>query len=492
MERKIEKNAVVDVGLTNRNKMLVLDGDISTYDLRGMKKSFPNVTTLKIMKGVKNIRMLNRTFPNIRKVVSLSEYFRSDAKMLVKKIASDGKYDIAPAGILLNSFCLKEDETLNLSNIYEIANMALDGCESKNVINTDSLEYLSKNDLIGSAFYTKDVCNGDGPIMLGDCLIGFKKSTSSFELTNQVSNIVLLDDYNKPIPLIVVKDVKLLKLFRNVSDDVCVCDKLYIKDSSDFTEELKKGNLCLPGADIQITPDNKYLKTENGAICNADKTIVYTASWFLSGKVKIPHGVQEIDSLGYPSEGITELEIPDSVKHIYSSSFWNAERLSTVKYGGKNLPEGCIQALSRSFLPFKDEGNNVIEFIGKNAHIFIPRYIEEKDAIALDDLCSKDMASVEAYKYAASDTVKYDTIVKSFEFSKDEKLLAMMKDEATSALTAYVKAGRAEAAIHFIGLVKLDAKNIPPVLEKIKKDKDISAGDYDAFLTKLKKIKLFS
>ena len=121
MERKITNDVVTEIGLTQRNKILTLEGDVAAYDLRGMKKEFPNITTLKIKNGVTAIRISNRTFPNIRKVVSESPLFETREAMLIRKSTWEWE-----KGVLLNAFCKSEEETLYLGNVAVIADMALD------------------------------------------------------------------------------------------------------------------------------------------------------------------------------------------------------------------------------------------------------------------------------------------------------------------------------------------------------------------------------
>jgi len=134
MERKITNDVVTEIGLTQRNKILTLEGDVAVYDLRGMKKEFPNITTLKIKNGVTAIRISNRTFPNIRKVISESPLFETKETMLIRtsKLKSE-------KGILLNAFCKSKEEALYFKNVAVIADMALDGCDTKKVFNTKHL-----------------------------------------------------------------------------------------------------------------------------------------------------------------------------------------------------------------------------------------------------------------------------------------------------------------------------------------------------------------
>ena len=169
MERKITNDVVTEIGLTQRNKILTLEGDVAVYDLRGMKKEFPNITTLKIKNGVIDIRISNRTFPNIRKVISESPLFETNETMLIRtsKLKSE-------KGILLNAFCKSEEEALYFKNVAVIADMALDGCDTKKVFNTKHLTCINKDGLSGSAFDLNKAHPGSGPIMFGDCLIGVK------------------------------------------------------------------------------------------------------------------------------------------------------------------------------------------------------------------------------------------------------------------------------------------------------------------------------
>ena len=134
MERKITNDVVTEIGLTQRNKILTLEGDVAAYDLRGMKKEFPNITTLKIKNGVTAIRISNRTFPNIRKVVSESPLFETREAMLIRKSTWEWE-----KGVLLNAFCKSEEEALYFKNVAVIADMALDGCDTKKVFNTKHL-----------------------------------------------------------------------------------------------------------------------------------------------------------------------------------------------------------------------------------------------------------------------------------------------------------------------------------------------------------------
>lgn len=482
------KNTVVtNVEITSRHKVLTLNGTSPRYDLRGIKETYPNITALKIQKGVESIKMLNKTFPNIRKVTSTSPEFLS-GEMLVQAIR-DGKK--IKSKILLNAFCREDSETLDLSGISSIENMALDGCMSTEVANDKSLVWLYQDSLTGSAFDAEQV-DGDGPIFFGSYIVGFKKDTYLFTLTDSTKKIIWTSKC-KPIPMLVVNDYKLIKVFfDDIPDDVQVCDTLRIEDSRNFKNQIKNFDVKFPAAHIIITPKNKALKTENDSICSADGSTVYTSAWFLTGKAIIPDGVKLVEGIGYPSENITSLEIPSSVESMDPYCIWNADRLSLVKCDNENLPEGCINAVlvtAEGLGLGEDTDDNVIEVITENAHVFLPRYMSKKNANLLDKKGVTDMASItDAYKYASSDNVKYDVIRKTYEFSKDKKLEKILKDEAVSILLVYIRNGRIQAALDFVGLNLFTPDALNDMLSDIGKDTQITAANYNKYCDGLKKL----
>lgn len=482
----MKNNVVTNVEITPRHKILTLDGTSPRYDLRGIKETYPNITALKIQKGVESIKMLNKTFPNIRKVTSTSPEFLS-GEMLVQAIRDEKKIK---SKILLNAFCRNNGEILDLSGISSIENMALDGCIATEIVNDKSLVGLYEDSLTGSAFDAEQI-DGDGPIFFGSYLVGFKKDTSVFTLTDSIKKIIWTSKC-KPIPMLVVNDYKLLKVFDDIPDDVQVCDTLRIEDNRDFKNQIKTFDVKFPAAHIIITPENKALKTKNDSICNADGSTVYTSAWFLTGKAIIPDGVKSVENIGYPSANITSLEIPSSVESMDPYCIWNADRLSLVKCDNENLPEGCISAIlvaTESLGLGEDTDNNVIEIITQNAHAFIPRYTTQKSANLLDKKGSTDMASMnDAYEYASSDNVKYDVIRKSYEFSKDKKLEKILKDEAVSILLVYIRNGRIQAALDFVDLNLFTPDALNDMLSDIGKDTQITKANYDKYCDGLKKL----
>ena len=56
---------------------------------------------------------------------------------------------------LLNTFCKKPGEEIDLKDVSSIEDYAFEGCMSTNVINTDDITTLSRKSFAGSAYISK-------------------------------------------------------------------------------------------------------------------------------------------------------------------------------------------------------------------------------------------------------------------------------------------------------------------------------------------------
>ena len=463
MERKITNGVVTELGLTQRNKILTLEGDVAAYDLRGMKKEFPNITTLKIKNGVTDIRISNRTFPNIRKVISESPLFETKETMLIRtsKLKSE-------KGILLNAFCKSEEETLYLGNVAVIADMALDGCDAQKVSCTDHLTCICRNGLFGSAFDLDKPHPGNGPIMFGDCLIGFKDDSVAYELTKDVAYIIFPEGFSgSRLKRLIVKDHKLLSVLNGIGD-ARICDTLRIDDETDFRNAFSSDEICLNAKHVEITDKNKYLKSKNDMIFDKNG-ILYDSAWFLSGDAVIPDEVKTIRTYAFSSPYITSVRLPASVSNIQSGAFINADNVTLIQCDGENLPHGCIEAFARNYEPYSDDKNTVIEIVCNKRYIFLPRYMTEKSIKKLDEICSKEFSTVKrAYKYAINEEVRQDTMIREYAFSKDKDIAVYLKEDIKSIVLRYIQESRESDAVIAVntGIVsKDDLKEIKSVAE---------------------------
>lgn len=124
---------------------LRLDIPGMTTLLLSEEHAFPSVRKIYIGKEIQNIMIYNKTFPNVREVESDSNVFCSGS-MLVRN------ENFGMSKTLLNTFCLKSDETADLNGIADIVGSAFYGCECTKAINTEQVKHMSAYAFRDSAF----------------------------------------------------------------------------------------------------------------------------------------------------------------------------------------------------------------------------------------------------------------------------------------------------------------------------------------------------
>ena len=307
----IDTNTILtDVMLAESDTVLTLFGQsnaVVEYDLTNMEKIFPNVTTLKIEDGIVKIRMKNRTFPNICKVISESEHFENGSTMLIS-VNTDAGYEEEYYGrTLLNTFCKPSDYILDFKDVNRISGMALDGCMAYQVINTEMLESLDKDALAGSYFESLE----DTLVMFGDCLVRVNGKDISFELTDSIKELI-------------VKDFRLLHVLRNFSDKpFCETIHLYVdaktRDEAELEKAIEKNKLELSCKHVLLSPSNNEELTRVGCEddilyqTNRGMLITGSAPWFLQGNVTFP-GKTWLIGTKLISNDIESICIPKSVE----------------------------------------------------------------------------------------------------------------------------------------------------------------------------------
>ena len=480
MEREIV-DVIKTAKITKRSKTLTLDcpfgKDQVVYDLRDVKETYPNVTTLQIKDNVIGIQLLNRTFPNIRAVLSDSPYFLNRETMLIKT----GMFENT-RGDLLNAFCLKPDEILDLRHVRHICNMALDGCETSSISHEDYIEDIDAGGLTGSYIDKPETFIGDGPIMLGNCLIGFKEKTKAFELTSSVKSVALVTNFGKNmVEKLIVSDYHFLNLLWTVGDNNKICDTLVINDCSDFRESISN-HFCMNASHVVITSKNRYLKTENDMIYGIEDHKLHTSAWFLSGDIVVPKEVYSIGDNAFPSDRFTSIEIHPDVYECSSEAFINPMRLTRIKCHGDKLPEGLISAVVHSLdysytdtEYFRDynERISVIEIVSDNAHFFIPR--DMTDSSELDELCSRDMSQVKKrfkriYLYARTWAGQKAVMVKMYALLQDDGYVKdTIKREGLSTALEYIQYKREDYAILLVNTKLLNNEELTTIAKEASK-----------------------
>ena len=129
----------------------VIFGDYYDFFLKFSKKVFPDVKELHIRENAGVISISNEMFPNVRKVTSEKNFYR-EGSMLCGGLHGDFS--------LYNTFCLKPDETADLSGISAILDFAFSGSETLNVTGSDGINTYNREAFNNSAIGRLPFVNG--------------------------------------------------------------------------------------------------------------------------------------------------------------------------------------------------------------------------------------------------------------------------------------------------------------------------------------------
>lgn len=139
------------------------------------EKSFPSVKTLVIGEEVECMSIPNEMFPNVRNIISYNRHFlNSDMLIRVDYNMFPDKNGKRTDVWLLNTFCKKPDEVINLKSVEFIDGYAFYGCRSTKIINEDCVKGGFKLAFFGSAFMELEPVGG--AYMAGSMIIDVDKA----------------------------------------------------------------------------------------------------------------------------------------------------------------------------------------------------------------------------------------------------------------------------------------------------------------------------
>ena len=284
------------------------------YNYENGTISYPNVTELIIEKDVQYICLPNTLFPNIKKIVSHSKYFLS------------GDMLITYEGGLLNAFCKKEDETIDMNQVSTIYQDAFCECSSVNLINTQNVHSIHYNAFKDSGF--EHLKCKDGLVIVDTLLI--MADPGKKEITLPKGLTAIDNDAQRClscIPSITVKDAS---FFANKIKGVY--QKVIIDDCEICRKDAKK-IVTKPGIEeIVLNNETKDMAVDNSILYFNDMLIACPEK-INRNKIIIPDGVTTIAESAFSGCGmITEIYIPASVTKIEKAAFSQCRRLQKVTF----------------------------------------------------------------------------------------------------------------------------------------------------------------
>lgn len=361
------------------------------------EKSFPSVKRLRF--GESNelyIKFSNTLFPNVREIVSANVKYPSGT-MLIKKL-NDAE------NLLLNAFCLEEDEPLDLRGITDIDEDALIGCKSNQVFHTEDIVRVSVKAFEKSSLACMKKPFVDGVKMTGTIACDFDKNAEKYIIPNFATAMATFLNYNMDATMIIKSNKAFFRrdMFYSVPNNLVFMGTDHMSETN--IKYLKRYN-------AKVSSTNPEYTTIDDIVYTKDMRKVVSCFSHKIGDAIIERGVEEIGNGAFIDCQITSVKIPDSVKKIGSDAFrncvkltnietpctlselndyvfYNCEVLETVKIneGTKTIHENAFTGASikKLFIPASVEGFDEYSYINAQIIVFasddIPNNIVNRTA----------------------------------------------------------------------------------------------------------------
>ncbi|MCB7508808.1 leucine-rich repeat domain-containing protein [Blautia sp. MSK.20.9] len=316
------------------------------------EKSFPSVTTLVIGEEVDCISIPNKMFPNVRNIISYNRHFlNSDMLIRVDYNIFPNKNGKHTDIWLLNTFCKKPDEVINLKSVEFIDDYAFDGCSSTKIINEDCVKGGCQFAFWGSAFM--ELKPFGGAYMAGSMIIGVDEDVKELVIPeiatyflNNRHDVTFLRKLCKSYDKIIVKNSSLFfkrVLYAYAAPKNLVIDCEVNEDKEDFCIYIKN---CSNLQNIQITDKSERYMTYDGVLYDKAGKTLLACPKNRHGAVKIKEGTKEIEKNAFFDSKVEEIEMPDSVKSLEKAVFFNCRKLQKVKLSNSltEIPDSCFDS----------------------------------------------------------------------------------------------------------------------------------------------------
>ena len=302
---------------------------IKYYYLRDINKSFPNVRRIYIDKNVRGIQMNNQLFPNVEEIVSDNDTYKNTGAGMLMRITGKN------TGTLINAFCKKPGEPMDMKNVVAIASMAFAGCKSANFINMKFEDISCDVD----AFKGYEGV-GNLPVVEGVHMLGNMVMEVCDRIPDSARNISKSVNFSGRT--LTVHDISIVsRLYSKYCPSKVIIDNDGVINPQDLRTVLRNSGI----ASIEISSGNPYYSTHDGIVYNHDRTYLFGCPSGRTGKVVIPDGVKEINESAFYGCKITDVVIPDSVTAIGASAFALANIESfTIGKGMDTIPESMFSS----------------------------------------------------------------------------------------------------------------------------------------------------
>lgn len=341
-----------DIDMASNVKRVCFGEDNNTnqmyYKLRYSCMIFPNVTEIYIARNVAAIEINNRMFPNCRKIVSNNVNYRSGSMLVKKDKAMDWNF-------LLNTFCLKKGEGVDLTGIDMIKSGAFSGCEIVEIKNVADLSQVEKY-----AFSDSDFCSDKnkavgGFRMAGPIIVEMLPDLEEYEIPDYAI-------YTAPRAVKAMQKMHKAKrlIINNLAATVNVLcttrlpKKVIVKNIKKRTDDTDYDLFDILDSktteEIELQNCSPEYKSINGLLYGRviDEYGFFTKTWSV---LRCPRGMkkaviddiaEEIAQSAFMGCSVEEVVMPDSVKMIGNEAFSCCKYLKKINLS-KNLQKTTNQ-----------------------------------------------------------------------------------------------------------------------------------------------------
>lgn len=341
-----------DIDMASNVKRVCFGEDNNTnqmyYKLRYSCMIFPNVTEIYIARNVAAIEINNRMFPNCRKIISNNVNYRSGSMLVKKDKAMDWNF-------LLNAFCLKKGEDVDLTGIDMIKSGAFSGCEIVEIKNVADLSQVEK-----SAFSDSDFCSDKnkavgGFRMAGPIIVEMLPDLEEYEMPDYAiytapQAVKAMQKMHKAKRLIINN----LAATVNVLCTTRLPKKVIVKNIKKRTDDTDYDLFDILDSEtteeIELQNCSPEYKSINGLLYGRviDEYGFFTKTWSV---LRCPRGMkkaviddiaEEIAQSAFMGCSVEEVVMPDSVKMIGNEAFSCCKYLKKINLS-KNLQKTTNQ-----------------------------------------------------------------------------------------------------------------------------------------------------
>lgn len=335
-----------DIDMVSNVKRVCFGEDNNTnqmyYKLRYSCMIFPNVTEIYIARNVAAIEINNRMFPNCRKIISNNVNYRSGSMLVKKDKAMDWNF-------LLNAFCLKKGEDVDLTGIDMIKSGAFSGCEIVEIKNVADFSQVEKY-----AFSDSDFCSDKnkavgGFRMAGPIIVEMLPDLEEYEIPDYAI-------YTAPRAVKAMQKMHKAKrlIINNLAATVNVLcttrlpKKVIVKNIKKRTDDTDYDLFDILDSEtteeIELQNCSPEYKSINGLLYGRviDEYGFFTKTWSV---LRCPRGMkkaviddiaEEIAQAAFMGCSVEEVVMPDSVKMICNEAFSCCKYLKKINLS-KNL-----------------------------------------------------------------------------------------------------------------------------------------------------------